>query len=168
MPVSNLCIICYKTCPKIQYGIEPKFSKTRCDSKRRVLILDRFFKLFASHLVKSVNHRLTETLRKLNNSGFLQSCPDCFPVLESFCDIYHKMRKAELMLQWRMETLAKIIRCAQQDERRLNRFKKGLKKQTGVALSENEIEAVLSYKSRMEKECNNEAVLICNYFAYPL
>ncbi|ODM93430.1 Gastrula zinc finger protein XlCGF48.2 [Orchesella cincta] len=58
----------------------------------------------------------------------LESCPQCFKVVTSFCDLYHQLKCIELEMEWRVSKLKEVMSSADKVEFRKDNFRRSWRK----------------------------------------
>lgn len=120
-PTSLSCLICYRSWEQRDELLE---------KPSRQELLARFFKVVERYLAGSKSARL-ELKPNLNEilvtpPVFLNACDDCSAILQSFCQLYQKMKETELQLNWKLGTLVNIMRCGRKVKPRMKAFNKNL------------------------------------------
>lgn len=100
------CIICYNLC-NLESFTELRRSEGEKIAKRFYTLATRYLHLDPGD---STPEKTFTTGLSGDGSNVTQVCHTCFPLLNSFCSVYHQWEKLELELNARLDTVAECIR----------------------------------------------------------
>lgn len=104
----NQCLICYRsptTFDSTYSQNNPESSETR---KRFFILASRYLN-FTCEYVKPDKTLIRSGDVRVDEQTF---CSNCYPLMESFCDMYDLVQLLQLELKWKLQQIEMIIRAS--------------------------------------------------------
>lgn len=159
MPILTLkhCLICYKEGNPSSTENSSIINSIQAHklANRNAEVSRRFGTLASRYLNLDPYHFLPDkTLRSKLIVNYDRVCEDCFPQLESFCEIYEQWEFLEMQLTWRLKEVAEIMKIA--DDEKMEEYVT-LRKCFKEKLEKNQM--TIEYFNDFRKEFVEEGIL---------
>lgn len=89
-------------------------------------LMPRFLKLVRRHFkekIKSSSNKADRGIASAEINLKLDSCTKCSIVMNLYCQVYHAMKCLELQLNYLMDKLSCVIKCADANDLRIDDFR---------------------------------------------